>query len=230
MFVKHVLVSFVSTRTDKLAKHEAVLKATVDNGLTGSVLPVRAAATAWTKLKMSIVNGGRSHVRIRASQVQRKPGTLADSEEYKALMASLAVYMVAAQKVTSAGENAVFWTAEDVQTKVNELFSAVSELDSQHAVLSAAWEAIQKIKDSARLDQIVSLRKKSVALAKELRPYADKGIAPSWAGKMLEIGAVQTIGANIHYLASSNPRLDNVTEWDKPVWFAPNEAKTGARC
>lgn len=217
-------------RTEKLAKHEKILRDVVQSGLEGSVLPVRTAGQNWAKLKMAIVNGGRSHIRLKAQKIQRNPGSLASAPELETLSSELALYVGSVQQVTSAGENASFWTAENCCQKVNELFSMASAVEERLAALQAACDPVLALKDSAAKQASASARSTTRTLQTQARPFVEKGMGVVWANKLVALNAIQTEDDKLVYTASASASVvSEVDDWTKPVWFEVSDGhQTGS--
>ena len=172
-----------------MQKADIILKEFESGQFPDTVLAARAAGQKWVQVKVSLIDGGRMHARVRAKALLNKPGS-SDQDSLDSVSNALNPYCAAVAELKVAGLQTEFWKAENVQTRISEMFAKASEAEIAFTVLEAVDSSASE--QRRQNTQLKDSEKRGAVSATNrcIKPYLDLGMAPTWANclQMLNLG------------------------------------------
>lgn len=217
-----------------MASYEEELKAVEDGTYSGDLLKVRTAGGRWAKLRLTMLNSGRSHPRLRAKQILTKiTGQL--RPDLASMNNALKDYTSFTGQLQTLGQQSTSWVATGVQGKISELFAAAGQADSGLEALRAALETVVKQKEVEAKEKSAVKRSAKAKQLSVVQPFLDNQVPPVWANAFHAIGVAPGSDGDgkllpvENYEACESPVTDDYKQWDQPAWFQLDSAPEGCR-
>ena len=223
-----------SCRTEQLATAHSKLLAVESGSWNGDLLVVRAAGAKWAKMRHHELHSGRTHPRIKASRLQRAPSpALQGTSQEKSVRDALSEYLRASANLSALGEQTQMWVAEDVVSKVSELFVAASLMESALTALTSATDIAMDVKKHAASQALSGTRKASAVIKQALQPFLANGVPHIWANCFRKLGLIpgkcdSDRWLPLEYKCETPSVVGDYDDWKAPAWFSLESAAEGS--